>query len=85
MNNVKCSSCNGSRLNKESRNFIINKKNIHELCSMDILSLKNGVDETNEIKSLNKKLIFTSKFNDLKKSNIFILCLQTPVKKNKGT
>ena len=46
MNSVKCSSCNGSRLNKESRNFIINKKNIHELCSMDILSLKKWFNKT---------------------------------------
>ena len=55
----------------------------YDINKKKILSLKNGVDETNEIKSLNKKLIFTSKFNDLKKSNIFILCLPTPVKKNK--
>jgi UDP-N-acetyl-D-galactosamine dehydrogenase len=48
-----------------------------------ILKLKNGEDETKENKKINKKLIFSSNFNDLKKTNVFILCLPTPVDKHK--
>ena len=39
MDSVVCSECNGSRLQKESLNFKLNKKNIAELAEMDIVEL----------------------------------------------
>ncbi len=49
--------------------------------------LKNKVDINNEIDHvlLNKKIVnsISSKINDCKKSNFFILCIPTPVSKNK--
>ena len=55
----------------------------YDINKRKILNLKKGKDETNEIKKLSKNLIFTSSLNDIKKSNVFILCLPTPVKQNK--
>ena len=56
--------------------FDINKKRIN--------SLKKGIDLTNEIKKINKKLFFTSNLKDIKNCNFYIICLPTPVniKKN---
>ncbi len=48
-----------------------------------ILKLKKGLDETGELKKISKKLKLTSKFEDLIKTNIFIVCLPTPVNKHK--
>ena len=56
----------------------------YDINKRKILNLKKGKDETNEIKKLSKNLIFTSSLNDIKKSNVFILCLPTPVKQNKN-
>ena len=71
MDNVKCKTCNGSRLNKESSYFFIDNKNIHDLSSLDIVDLKfwfNSVEsklsERNKIigseiiKEINKRLDF---------------------------
>ena len=71
MDNVNCESCNGSRLNKESRNFFVNKKNIHDLSSLDIIDLKkwfksvestlsnwNKIIGSEIIKEINKRLDF---------------------------
>ncbi len=58
--------------------FDINKKRIKEL--------KEGIDKTNEIvikKSTFKKINFTNNIQLLKDSNIFIITVPTPVKKNK--
>ena len=55
--------------------FDINKKKI--------LKLKSGNDDTKELNKINKRLKFTSKLSDLKKTNVFILCLPTPVNENK--
>ena len=55
--------------------FDINKKKI--------LRLKIGYDDTKELDKINKNLKFTSKLSDLKKTNVFILCLPTPINKNK--
>jgi UDP-N-acetyl-D-galactosamine dehydrogenase len=51
--------------------FDINKKRIN--------SLKKGIDLTNEIKKINKKLFFTSNLKDIKNCNFYIICLPTPV------
>ena len=71
MDNVKCETCNGSRLNKESSYFFIDNKNIDDLSSLDIVDLKNWftsvepkLSERNKIigseiiKEINKKLDF---------------------------
>ena len=58
--------------------FDINKKRINEL--------KKGVDKTNEIiikKEIFKKINFTDNVQLLKNSNVFIITVPTPVKKNK--
>ncbi len=55
----------------ETKGYDINKKKIREL--------NLGIDSTKQIKKLSKKLFLTSNLNDLKNSNIFILCLPTPV------
>ena len=39
MNKVPCKSCNGSRLKKESLNFVVKDKNIADLAQMDIVDL----------------------------------------------
>lgn len=44
MNHIDCPSCNGSRLKKESRYFLIDGKNIAEVANMDIAALANWVD-----------------------------------------
>jgi len=44
IDDVPCSSCNGSRLKKESLFFKINDKNIHELVAMDIAELSDWFD-----------------------------------------
>jgi UDP-N-acetyl-D-galactosamine dehydrogenase len=52
-----------------------------------IKKLKNKVDVNREFESKKfgniKKIIFTSKIKDIKKCNFFILCLPTPLHKNK--
>ncbi len=59
--------------------FDYNSKRINEL--------RNNLDENNEIKKNElkklKKLYFTENEKDLKKSNIFIIAVPTPIKKNK--
>ena len=55
----------------ETKGYDINKKKIREL--------NLAIDRTEQIKKLSKKLFLTSNLNDLKNSNIFILCLPTPV------
>ncbi len=51
--------------------FDINKRKIN--------NLKKGIDSTNELKKINKKIIFTSNLNDIKNCNFYIFCLPTPV------
>ena len=45
MDLVNCSSCNGTRLQKEALNFKLNGKNIAELANMDILEIKAWFDD----------------------------------------
>ncbi len=58
--------------------FDIDKKRIQEL--------KKGIDKTREIKinkkNINKKINFTNNEENLKQSNIFIIAVPTPIKKN---
>ena len=50
-------------------------------------NLKNKIDVNKEFESKKfntiKKIIFTNKIKDIKKCNFFILCLPTPIHKNK--
>ena len=59
--------------------FDTNKKRIE--------NLKNKIDVNREFESKKfnniKKIIFTNKIKDIKKCNFFILCLPTPIHKNK--
>ena len=45
MDLVNCSSCQGTRLQKEALNFKINNKSIAELAAMDIIEIKQWFDE----------------------------------------
>ena len=56
MENDKCSACKGSRLNKESRHFLINSKSIADLSDMDIIELKKWFNNI-ESKLTERKLI----------------------------
>jgi len=55
--------------------FDTNKKKVKEL--------KKGIDRTKEIFIINNQLNVTSNILDLAKCNFYILCLPTPVNKNK--
>lgn len=58
--------------------FDINKRRI--------LDLKNGIDRTKEIKTKLLKrnnISYTYNFSDLTRCDVFIICVPTPVKKNK--
>lgn len=44
MNHIDCPSCNGSRLKKESRYFLIDGKNIAEVAKMDVAALAQWVN-----------------------------------------
>ena len=73
MNTVKCSSCNGSRLKIESMNFFINNKNIYDLCSMDILSLKKWFNKTQLKLNKRDKIISEEIIKELNKRIDFLL------------
>lgn len=57
MDNIKCPSCEGSRLKKESLYFKINSKNIAELSEMDVVELSEWFKELPNHLSKNQKLI----------------------------
>ncbi len=48
-----------------------------------IKNLKRSIDSNKELKKINKRLFFTSKINHIKKCNVYILCLPTPVNSQK--
>ena len=51
-----------------------------------IKNLKNKIDTNKEFKSSNfekRKIIFTSKIDEIKNCNFFIVCVPTPITKNK--
>ncbi len=45
MNEIKCPTCNGNRLKKESLNYKIDNKNISEVAQLDIVELAKWIDE----------------------------------------
>ncbi|RCL64394.1 MAG: excinuclease ABC subunit A, partial [Cryomorphaceae bacterium] len=67
------SSCLGSRLNKESLNFFIEKKNISELCDMDIVVLKDWFSKIESKFDERKKIIGSEIIKELNKRLDFLL------------
>lgn len=57
MDNIKCPTCEGSRLKKESLYFKINSKNIAELSEMDVVELSEWFKELPKHLSKNQALI----------------------------
>ena len=73
MDNVNCESCNGSRLNKESRNFFVDKKNIHDLSSLDIIDLKKWFKSVESTLSNRNKIIGSEIIKEINKRLDFLL------------
>ena len=73
MDNVKCESCNGSRLNKESSFFFINNKNIHDLSSLDIIDLKKWFKSVESKLSDRNKIIGSEIIKEINKRLDFLL------------
>ncbi|MEJ6765052.1 MAG: excinuclease ABC subunit UvrA [Flavobacteriaceae bacterium] len=73
MDNVKCESCNGSRLNKESRHFFVDKKNIHDLSSLDIIDLKKWFISVEPKLSDRNKIIGSEIIKEITKRLSFLL------------
>ncbi len=57
MNKVKCSTCNGSRLKKESLYFLVDNKSISEIAEMDLLTLSNWTNTLYDKLSKNQQVI----------------------------
>ena len=73
MENQICSSCNGSRLNKESMNFYINEKSISNLCDMDIFDLKKWFSKLQPKLDDRRKIIANEIIKELNKRLDFLL------------
>ena len=73
MEKEKCSSCLGSRLNKESMHFLIKSKSINDLCEMDIIELKNWFKKIDADLSDRKKKIAEEILKELNKRLDFLL------------
>ena len=73
MDNVNCESCNGSRLNKESRHFFVDKKNIHDLSSLDIIDLKKWFISVEPKLSDRNKIIGSEIIKEITKRLSFLL------------
>ena len=73
MDNVKCETCNGSRLNKESSYFFIDNKNIHDLSSLDIVDLKNWFSTVEPKLSERNKIIGSEIIKEINKRLDFLL------------
>ena len=73
MDNVKCESCYGSRLNKESSFFFINDKNIHDLSSLDIIDLKKWFKSVESKLSDRNKIIGSEIIKEINKRLDFLL------------
>ncbi|MDB0022390.1 excinuclease ABC subunit UvrA [Flavobacteriaceae bacterium] len=73
MDNVKCETCNGSRLNKESSYFFIDNKNIDDLSSLDIVDLKNWFTSVEQKLSERNKIIGSEIIKEINKRLDFLL------------
>lgn len=73
MDEVPCSSCQGSRLKKEALYFKINKKNIAELSAMDIAELSNWFEHLDTNLSEKQKVIGTEISKEINSRLQFLL------------
>tara|TARA_B110000238_G_scaffold107825_1_gene117413 strand:+ start:11 stop:2839 length:2829 start_codon:yes stop_codon:yes gene_type:complete len=73
MEKENCSACSGSRLNKESMHFYLNSKSITDLCSMDIIVLKDWFSNLESKLSDRKKIIASEIIKELNKRLDFLL------------
>ena len=73
MDNVKCETCNGSRLNKESSYFFIDNKNIHDLSSLDIVDLKNWFSSVEPKLTERNKIIGSEIIKEINRRLDFLL------------
>ena len=58
----------------------------YDINKIRISQLRKNIDNNNEFEKrdfLNKKIKFTTNIKDLSKCNVYIICVPTPVKKNK--
>ena len=70
---LKCESCLGSRLNKDSRNFLIDLKSINDLSKMDIIELKKWFSSINSKLSKRKQIIAVEIIKEINKRLEFLL------------
>lgn len=73
MDNNTCSTCQGSRLKKESLYFKINDKNIAELAQMDVIDLTKWMNELDEHLSDKQKQIGAEVVKEIKERLQFLL------------
>ncbi len=73
MDNNTCSTCQGSRLKKESLYFKINDKSIAQLAQMDIIDLANWMNQLNEHLSKKQKQIGAEVVKEIKERLQFLL------------
>ncbi|MFT6814387.1 MAG: excinuclease ABC subunit A [Sphingobacteriales bacterium] len=68
-----CPECKGARLKKESLHFRVNKKNIHDLCTLDISELALWFDKVEATFNERQKLIATELLKEIKSRISFLL------------
>ena len=73
MDEIKCEKCNGSRLKKESLFFLINKKNINEVCNFDLDELYLWISKIEKKLDNTEKLIATEILKEIKNRLNFLL------------
>ncbi|WP_298516654.1 excinuclease ABC subunit UvrA [uncultured Kordia sp.] len=73
MDKVNCSECGGSRLRKESLYFKVNKKNISELASMDVVELAAWFDDLQNNLSEKQQKIATEVVKEISTRLRFLL------------
>ncbi len=73
MNRIDCPDCNGTRLKKESLYFKIDGKNIAELANLDMLELKNWVEELPQTLDERKLTIAQEVIREIRKRIQFLL------------
>tara|TARA_B100000963_G_scaffold361435_1_gene396821 strand:+ start:104629 stop:107469 length:2841 start_codon:yes stop_codon:yes gene_type:complete len=73
MDEIKCEKCDGSRLKKESLFFLINKKNINEVCDFDLDEFSSWISKIEKKLDNNEKLIATEILKEIKKRINFLL------------
>ncbi len=73
MDKVTCTTCDGSRLKKESLYFKVNDKNIAELAQMDIVELVEWFDVLESSLSRKQKLIATELLKEIRERLQFLL------------